>query len=148
MAHLLSKQYTFGGAVVPGYYPASVGNPNLGWETTRQLDIGADLGLFGGRVSLTGRHLSKEDRRPACSRSTCRSRAGFASALQNAGSVRNNGYELGLTLTILDNKSKNSLGWTTTVNYSHNKNEVLDLGGVTADLRVEREQRSQAARVT
>ena len=32
MAHLLSQQYTFGGAVVPGYYPASVGNPNLGWE--------------------------------------------------------------------------------------------------------------------
>jgi hypothetical protein len=57
--------------------------------------------------------------------------AGFATALQNAGSVRNNGYELGLTLTLLDNKSKNSLGWTTTVNYSHNKNEVLDLGGVT-----------------
>ena len=51
--------------------------------------------------------------------------------MQNAGSVRNNGYELGLTLTILDNKSKNSLGWTTTVNYSHNKNKVLDLGGVT-----------------
>ena len=53
MAHLLSKQYTFGGAVVPGYYPASVGNPNLGWETTRQLDLGADIGLYGGRVSLT-----------------------------------------------------------------------------------------------
>ncbi len=54
MAHLLSQQYTFGGTVVPGYYPASVGNPNLGWESTKQIDFGVDLGLCGGRVSLTG----------------------------------------------------------------------------------------------
>ena len=130
MAHLLSKQYTFGGAVVPGYYPASVGNPNLGWETTRQLDLGADIGLYSGRVSLTA-DLYRKTTDDLLLAVNLPYEAGFATALQNAGSVRNNGYELGLTLTILDNKNKNSVGWTTTVNYSHNKNEVLDLGGVT-----------------
>ena len=129
MAHLLPKQYTFGGVVVPGYFPASVGNPNLGWESTAQTDVGLDLGLFGGRVSLTGDVYNKttDDLLLAVNLPF---ESGFASALQNAGSVRNNGYELGLTLTMLDGKSKNSLGWTTTVNYSHNKNRVLDLGGV------------------
>jgi len=129
MAHLLSQQYTFGGTVVPGYYPASVGNPNLGWESTKQLDIGADLGLFSGRVSLTADVYQKttDDLLLAVNLPF---ESGFASALQNAGSVRNNGYELGLTLTILNGKAKNSLGWTSTINYSHNKNQVLNLGGV------------------
>jgi TonB-linked SusC/RagA family outer membrane protein len=128
MAHLLSQQYTFGGAVVPGYYAASVGNPNLGWEATKQLDLGLDLGLYGGRVSLTADMYRKrtDDLLLAVNLPF---ESGFASALQNAGSVRNNGYELGLTLTLLDAK-QHSLGWTTTLNYSHNKNTVLDLGGV------------------
>jgi TonB-linked SusC/RagA family outer membrane protein len=127
-AHLLPQQYTFGGAVVPGYYAASVGNPNLGWEATKQLDLGLDFGLYGGRVSLTADMYRKrtDDLLLAVNLPF---ESGFASALQNAGAVRNNGYELGLTLTLLDSR-QHSLGWTTTLNYSHNKNQVLDLGGV------------------
>ena len=57
--------------------------------------------------------------------------SGFASALQNIGAVSNNGVELGVTLTVLDER-KSPVGWTTTFNYSRNKNKVLDLGnGVT-----------------
>jgi TonB-linked SusC/RagA family outer membrane protein len=128
MAHLLSQQYTFGGAVVPGYYPASVGNPNLGWESTRQTDYGVDLGLYGGRVSFTG-DLYRKTTSDLLLAVNLPFESGFGTALQNVGSVSNNGYELGLTLTLLDGRS-HSLGWTTTVNYSHNKNRVLDLGGV------------------
>jgi TonB-dependent starch-binding outer membrane protein SusC len=129
VAHLLPKQYTFGGTVVPGYYPASVGNPDLGWETTKQTDVGVDLGLFGGRISLTADAYNKttDDLLLAVNLPF---ESGFATALQNAGAVRNNGYELGLTLTLLEGKSKNALGWTSTINYSQNKNRVLDLGGV------------------
>jgi TonB-dependent starch-binding outer membrane protein SusC len=128
MAHLLSQTYTFGGTVVPGYYTASVGNPNLGWEATKQLDLGADLGLWGGRVTFTGDiyHKTTNDLLLAVNLPF---ESGFATALQNLGSVRNNGYELGLTLTLLDGKA-HRLGWTSTINYSHNKNTVLDLGGV------------------
>jgi len=129
MAHLLSQQYTFGGTVVPGYFPASVGNPNLGWETTKQLDLGADLGLYGGRVSFTG-DLYRKKTSDLLLAVNLPFESGFGTALQNVGAVRNNGYELGLTLTLLDGRTKNSLGWTTTFNYSHNKNTVLDLGGV------------------
>ena len=128
MAHLLSQQYTFNGTVVPGYYPASVGNPNLGWEATKQLDIGADLGLFAGRVSLTADMYQKKTNDLLLA-VNLPFESGFGSALQNAGSVSNNGYELGLTLTILDGKGKVPVGWTSTVNYSRNRNKVLDLGG-------------------
>jgi len=129
VAHLLLQQYSFGGAVVPGSYVGSVGNPNLGWESTRQTDVGLDLGLYGGRVSLTGDvyHKTTSDLLLAVNLPF---ESGFSSALQNAGSVRNNGYELGLTLTVLDGRRSRGIGWTTTFNYSHNKNEVLNLGGV------------------
>ena len=53
--------------------------------------------------------------------------SGFASALQNIGAVSNHGVELGVTLTVLDER-KGPVGWTTTFNYSRNKNKVLDLG--------------------
>jgi TonB-dependent starch-binding outer membrane protein SusC len=128
MAHLLPQQYTFGGSVVPGYYPSSVGNPNLGWETTRQTDYGVDLGLYGGRVSFTGDIYQKKTTDLLLA-VNLPFESGFASALQNIGAVSNNGFELGMTITVLDNRTR-SLGWTTTFNYSHNKNKVLDLGGV------------------
>jgi len=128
MAHLLSQQYTFGGAVVPGYYPASVGNPNLSWETTHQTDYGVDLGLYGGRVSFTG-DIYRKKTTDLLLAVNLPFESGFGTALQNVGAVSNNGYELGLTLTLLDGRTK-PLGWTTTLNYSQNKNRVLNLGGV------------------
>ncbi len=128
VAHLLPQQYTFGGSVVPGYYPASVGDPNLGWESTKQLDVGADLGLWSDRVSLTA-DLYRKTTNDLLLAVNLPFESGFASALQNAGSVANNGYELGLTVTLLDQRS-HSVGWTTTLSYSHNKNRVLNLGGV------------------
>ncbi len=128
MAHLLPQQYTFGGSVVPGYYPSSIGNPNLGWETTRQNDYGVDLGLYGGRVSFTGDIYQKKTTDLLLA-VNLPFESGFGTALQNLGAVSNNGFELGLTLTVLDARQR-SFGWTTTFNYSHNKNKVLDLGGV------------------
>jgi TonB-linked SusC/RagA family outer membrane protein len=128
MAHLLAQQYTFGGTVVPGYFPASVANPNLGWESTHQTDYGVDLGLWSGRVSLTGDIYQKKTSNLLLA-VNLPFESGFATALQNTGAVSNNGVELGLTLTVLDSRS-GPLGWTTTFNYSRNRNKVLDLGGV------------------
>jgi TonB-linked SusC/RagA family outer membrane protein len=128
LAHLTAQQYTFGGSVVSGYYPASIGNPELSWESTHQLDAGIDLGLYGGRVSLTG-DLYRKKTSNLLLAVNLPFESGIPSALQNIGAVENNGYEIGLTLTVLDSK-KHSLGWTSTLNYSQNKNRVLDLGGV------------------
>jgi TonB-dependent starch-binding outer membrane protein SusC len=128
MAHLVPEQYTFGGTVVPGYFTSSVGNPNLGWESTRQLDLGVDLGLLSDRVNLTA-DLYRKTTDDLLLAVNLPFESGFASALQNAGAVSNNGYELGLNLTLLDSRH-HSLGWTTTLNYSHNRNRVLGLGGV------------------
>ena len=126
MAHLLSQQYTFGSTVVPGYYPASVANPNLGWETTRQTDYGVDLGLWSGRVSLTGDIYQKKTTDLLLA-VNLPFESGFATALQNTGAVSNKGVELGLTLTVLDSKSS-PIGWTTTFNVEERINRALTAG--------------------
>jgi hypothetical protein len=100
----------------------------LSWESTHQFDAGIDLGLYGGRVTFTG-DLYRKKTSNLLLAVNLPFESGIPSALQNIGAVENNGYELGLTLTVLDSK-KHSLGWTSTFNYSQNKNRVLDLGGV------------------
>ena len=46
--------YSFGDAThTQGAVYSSIGNPKLKWESTKQIDIGIDLGLFNDRVSLT-----------------------------------------------------------------------------------------------
>ena len=65
IAHLLSQQYTFGGNVVPGYYPASVANPNLGWESTRQNRLRRGPRTLGRPREPHRRRLPEEDRQPA-----------------------------------------------------------------------------------
>jgi hypothetical protein len=42
----------FGNTVSPGAVVTSLANKNLGWETTRQFDVGLDLGLFNNRVQF------------------------------------------------------------------------------------------------
>ena len=68
MAHLLSQQYTFGGQVGPGYYPAVIGNPELSWETTRQTRRRPRSRSLRWTRQLHRRHLSQEDYRICYSR--------------------------------------------------------------------------------
>src|SRR5262249_45100441 len=100
---------------------------NLGWESTHQTDYGVDLGLWSGRVSLTG-DIYKKKTSNLLLAVNLPFESGFASALQNTGAVSNNGVELGLTLTVLD--SRNSpIGWTPTSTSSHNTKRCPPPGG-------------------
>ena len=145
MAHLLPQQYTFGGSVVPGYYPSSIGNPNLGWETTRQNDYGVDLGLYGGRVSFTGDIYQKKTTDLLLA-VNLPFESGFGTALQNLGAVSNNGFELGLTLTVLDARQR-SLRLDDDLQLLAQQEQSPRPGRRLADLRQQRQQRPQAARI-
>ena len=45
--------YVSGNTVTIGNAPQNIGNPNLKWETAKQLDVGIDFALFGGRINST-----------------------------------------------------------------------------------------------
>jgi hypothetical protein len=126
---LAPQQYTFNGQVAPGYQPFAIGNPELSWESTRQSNIGFDLGLFDGRVDLVADYYDKTTD-DLLLEVALPSEVGYATAFVNAGSVENKGVELGVTMRVLTGGPRlGGLTWTTTFNYARNRNRVLDLGG-------------------
>ena len=111
------------GSSVSGFSPSTIANPDLTWETTRQLDIGVELGLFDDRIFLVADYYNSitEDLLLNVPIPTI---TGFASALQNLGEVRNRGWEFALN-------TRNFVGdfqWSTNFNIFFNRNEVLRLG--------------------
>lgn len=44
--------YNFGGAIVGGAAQTTLGNPAIQWETTTQFDVGFNLGVLDGRLSV------------------------------------------------------------------------------------------------
>ncbi|HEX8904364.1 MAG TPA: TonB-dependent receptor, partial [Longimicrobiaceae bacterium] len=127
-ARLEDQGYSFGGVAVGGFYPYSVANPNLTWESTRQLDIGVDAGVFD-RVTLTADYYHKRTN-DLLLYTVLPAESGYRAALQNIGSVENRGIELGLGVKVLRPENDRALHWTADLNYSRNRNKVLDLGGV------------------
>lgn len=105
------------------YYPSSITNPDLGWERTKQLNFGLDLGLLNKRVSLEADYyISKSD--GLLLEVPIPQVSGFGSVFQNIGELENKGIELALTTQNL----KGVFEWSTQVNFSRNRNKILSLG--------------------
>lgn len=106
----------------PGIYPLSIPNPDLKWETTAQLDIGIDLGLYNNRLFITADYYNKQTKDLLQSRPLPPS-SGFSSITENIGKVENKGLELNISTDNLNG----SLKWNTILNLSANRNKVLKL---------------------
>jgi TonB-linked SusC/RagA family outer membrane protein len=110
----------------PGSSPSNLANPNLKWESTKQVDIGTDMAVAKGRISLTADYYEKRTndlllQRPISGTS------GFATVFDNVGSVLNKGWELGLTTVNIDSRKADGFRWTTTLNLGRNINRVTAL---------------------
>jgi TonB-dependent starch-binding outer membrane protein SusC len=110
-----------------GFNISRAANPNLKWESTKQTDIGFDMGLFNGRLTTTFDYYIKTTNDLLLSRQLPTS-TGFSSIIDNVGSVENKGVELTLGGDPLVGKIK----WNTSFNISGNRSKVLDLGGLTS----------------
>ncbi|PZX55869.1 TonB-linked SusC/RagA family outer membrane protein [Algoriphagus ratkowskyi] len=100
-------------------------NPDLRWEKTSQVDIGAELGLFNNRV-LFEVDLYRKLTEDMLLSAPVPSSSGYTVVSQNVGSMENKGIEIGLNTV---NFEKNNFSWNTTFNYSYNKNVVKELAG-------------------
>lgn len=109
-------------ANIPGLYPAQLGNPDLSWESTKQLDIGLDAVLLNDRISLTADYYQKNTDDMLLPVVTPFS-SGFASVVQNVGSMKNQGVEVSLET----HNVTGTFQWSTRFNVSYNENEVTKL---------------------
>jgi TonB-linked SusC/RagA family outer membrane protein len=127
LSRLNDQGYSFGGTPYAGYYPVAVGNPDLTWETTRQIDLGVDVG-FLDRFTVTADYYRKRTD-DLLLQISLPFETGFESALANRGSVENRGFEFGIDAQIFNARNPGAFSWRANLNYSTNRNEVLDLGG-------------------
>lgn len=124
LATLTPIVYGFNNGSALGIVTNSSENKDLTWETTTQIDYGLDLAFLNNRFKFTLDFYEKttEDLLQA---KNIPSESGFNSILANFGSIKNSGFELALSGNIINN---DKFGWDLAVNYSKNKNEILDLG--------------------
>lgn len=115
--------YVIGGSQAAGTRIESLANPDLGWERTREWNVGVDAFLFD-RVSLTAEAYQRVTKDLLLSLELPTA-SGFGDVTANLGSIQNTGFEIGVTTQNVD---RGSFSWTTNANVSVNRNKALDLG--------------------
>jgi TonB-linked SusC/RagA family outer membrane protein len=111
-------------ALIYGREPLSYPNENLKWETTRQANIGIDLSVLRGRVSLTTELYHKKTSDLLLS-TPIPLTSGFQSTLLNVGNVENKGLDVELSTINFDG----DFSWNTSLNVSLNRNKITNLAG-------------------
>ncbi|GLR17280.1 SusC/RagA family TonB-linked outer membrane protein [Portibacter lacus] len=112
-----------------GFRPARIANPELGWETTTQLNVGVDLSIIRNRIDLTFDVYNKQTKDMLLQTTVPRYLGGtgyndIASPFINVGRMENKGFDIGLTTR---NVTTKKFGWDTNVTFSLNRNLVLEL---------------------
>lgn len=112
---------------VAGLLPAQPSNEDLTWETNKTWDLGVDFGFLGrihGTIDVYNR--TTEDMLLAVS---VPQTTGFGSNSRNVGSLSNKGIEFQLDADVINTED---IYFNVGFNISHNKSEILDLGGIDA----------------
>ncbi|HNQ26575.1 MAG TPA: SusC/RagA family TonB-linked outer membrane protein, partial [Aquaticitalea sp.] len=120
---LFSELYgntSYGG--LPAVYPSNIPNPDLKWESTKQLNLGINLGFFNDRLTITADYYDKKTDDLLLSRPLPPS-SGFSSITENVGKVENKGVEI----TLSTQNFVGEFSWSTQFNISGNRNKVLEL---------------------
>lgn len=107
----------------PGISQSQLGNPDLVWETTDQINVGIDFALMDSRITSTLDFYVKNTSDLILNR-PIPTTSGFASVVANVGDMQNTGFEA--TVTFL-NVEKRDFTWTTSLSAAYNKNEVQAL---------------------
>ncbi len=109
----------------PGYIPSTLGSANLGWESTRSLNIGLDFALLKSRI--TGEiNAYRNNTRDLLLKRAISPVNGVNSVYQNIGKTRNTGFEF--MVNSANVRSKN-FTWNTNLNFAIIKTSIVDLYG-------------------
>ncbi len=107
------------------YFPAQIGNPDLKWETTAQLDVGLDFSLWQGKLTGTIDYYYKNTEDLFLNQPISLT-SGFGSIQANVGSMENRGLEFTFDYEVF---SSNDLRISVNANAAYNQNEITALAG-------------------
>ena len=121
---IMNDYYSFGNETPQGAIASwEMGNADLKWERTHQMNLGMDLSLFDKRLNLVFDMYRKTTKDLLLDADVPYS-SGFVTIFKNVGSVRNDGLELTVNTV---NINTSDFTWTTDFNISFNRSKVLAL---------------------
>ncbi len=104
----------FGGSMINGVYLDQLGNGNVTWETTREWNVGLDLGFLNGRINVTAEYYHKiiSD---LLNERTLLSYNEVNKLIANVGKTQSQGFELTINTTNIRNRN---FEWTSDLTFS------------------------------
>lgn len=108
---------------------SNLGNEDLKWETSKQLNVGLDVGLFDNRLELILDYYNKTTTDLLFLKQVPYT-TGYSTTWTNLGKIRNRGFEVTISSRNIDHKD---FKWSTDLIFSTNRLMVLDVGGETID---------------
>jgi TonB-linked SusC/RagA family outer membrane protein len=115
--------YVYGTTTATGFFASTMANSDLGWETTKGLNLGVDYGFWKNRISGSF-ELYQAETTDLLLKRTIPVMNGFNDVWQNIGATDNKGMELTLNT---ENLQKGILKWSSTVNFWLNRNKIKHL---------------------
>lgn len=113
------------GAIPFAWLYGQAGNKSLKWETSNQIDIGLNAGLFENRLTIEADYFKKDINNLILDVPQALSKGiPGGSILANVGSMYNTGFEFSLGGTPVKTKD---FSWTANLNFTTIKNEVTAL---------------------
>jgi len=111
----------------PAVILANFGNPDLGPERSEELEFGVEGMLLDGRVAYEFTRFDQTTKDALICLPQAPSLGTEECTLRNLGELSNKGIELMLNVTPV---RMENLEWDVGVNYGTNKNEIMDMGGL------------------
>lgn len=124
-ASITQTMYDWNAEPALGFAPGAIANKSLGWEKSREVNVGLDFGFLQDRLYGSVDIYNRETEGLILSR-VLPPNTGFNSIVGNIGSTRNKGVEVSLSSV---NVHSQNFSWKTTLNFSANKNEIISLYG-------------------
>ncbi len=109
-------------SVVPGIVATSTGNQELKWETTTQTNLGVDLQMLSGHLSVSFDYFWKNTKDMLTIPPTLSVAGEGAAMWMNTGEMKNNGWELTMTYR---SPQYGDWSWNGSLNLSRYKNKLV-----------------------
>lgn len=116
------QNYSFNQTLAPGVAPTNGANPNITWERTTITDVGMDLTAINNKLNFTADYYVKNTN-DILLQLPAGAVYGFNTPFQNAGAVRNSGWEFAAQYRDRIGEFTYNIG----ANASFNKNKITNL---------------------
>lgn len=118
----LGENAVFNNSVESGSAVSNISNRNLGWEKTKQIDLGVDVSILKNRINLAYDYYSKQTNDLLYNFSIAPS-SGYTNFIGNSGELKFWGHEFSVDAKILTG----ALKWNASFNISFTNNKVVAL---------------------